>query len=454
MRRLIYSLSLITTLLPAMSHAQDEPTPLSLDDAIKYAIKHNYTLKNARLDIGIQNAQNKQVTAGALPHLNGKAELDDYIHAPVTFFPNDAINAINTTAHLPAGGFQSFSFFPKYASSVGLSASQVVFDGSLLIALKARKAVMELAERKADVSDATVRYNIIKAYNSLAIAYRQFHIIQSSLLYARSIQHDIAVTRKEGFAEKIDVERVDVQVNNLSTDSIRIANMLTVSEQMLKYNIGMPLDKEIILTDTSIDEHRNHIVELLNEETDYTRVPEYNLSLSALTLNEYNVKRYKYAALPSLSAFGNIGYNYSNDKFSEILKTNNYIFSELVGLQLNVPIFSGLQRVNQLKEAKLNVLKSKNDIANAKLGIDFQANTARTTLKNNLLQVANQKRNLALANDVLDLAQKKYKAGVGSNMEVTQAQTDQLRAQTNYFNAELDVINAEADLQKALGLLK
>jgi len=446
MRRLIYSLSLITTLLPVISHAQDEPTPLSLDDAIKYAIRHNYTLKNARLDVGIQQAQNAQVTASAYPKINGKGEFDDFINPQTSFIPGEFFGG-------PAGSFYPVTFTPKFANSAGISGSQVLFDGSLLVALKARKAVMELAERKADVTDATVRYNVIKAYNSLVIAYRQFYILESSLQYARSIQHDIAVTRQAGFAEKIDVERVDVQVNNLASDSLRIANVLTVSEQMLKYNMGMNLDKPIVLTDTNIDEHRSHIMELLNEDADYNRVPEYNLSLSALKLNEYNVRRYKLAALPSLAAFGNVGYNYSSNDFYRLFQ-DRYAFSSLVGLQLTVPIFNGFLRVNQLKEAKLNVLKSKNDIANAKLGIDFQANTARTTLKNNLLQAESQKRNLALANDVLDLAQKKYKAGVGSNMEVTQAQTDQLRAQTNYFSAELDVINAEADLQKALGLLK
>src|SRR6185437_9269396 len=126
----------------------------------------------------------------------------------------------------------------------------------------------------------------------------------------------------------------------------------------------------------------------------------------------------------------------------------------LVGIQLNVPIFNGLQRTNQVREAKLNIEKVNNSIENEKLTIDFQSAQARTTLHNSILQAQSQNRNLALANDVLDLAQKKYKAGVGSNLEVTQAQTDQLTAQNNYFSALLDVINAEADLKKALGLLK
>ena len=119
-----------------------------------------------------------------------------------------------------------------------------------------------------------------------------------------------------------------------------------------------------------------------------------------------------------------------------------------------MPIFNGLLRQNQVKEARINVEKSKNNIEYIKQTIDFQAASSRTTMKNAMLQVQSQHRNLDLSNDVLDLAQRKYKAGVGSNLEVTQAQTDQLRAQTNYFSALLDLINSEADLKKALGLLK
>jgi outer membrane protein TolC len=111
-------------------------------------------------------------------------------------------------------------------------------------------------------------------------------------------------------------------------------------------------------------------------------------------------------------------------------------------------------RANQVTEAKLNIEKSKNNIEYTKQNIDFQAAMSRTTLRNAILQVQSQRRNMELADDVLDLAQRKYKAGVGSNLEVTQAQTDQLRAQTNYFSALLDITNAEADLKKALGLLK
>ena len=313
---------------------------------------------------------------------------------------------------------------------------------------------MELARQNSQVTEENVRYNVYKAYNSLVIAYRQYNIIKSSLGYARSLEHDLEITRENGFAEKIDVQRTSVQVNNLASDSIRIGNMLKVSEDVLKYQIGMSMSTQIVLIDTNVETRRQAAIELLAVEGNYERVPEYNLLTTTLKLNEFNLKRYQLTALPSISAFGAAGYNYGSEKINDIFKFPNYLFNSTVGLQLNVPIFNGALRVNQVREAKLNIEKSKNSIENMKLTVDFQSAISRTSLQNAILEVQSQKRNMELSDEVLDLAQKKYKAGVGSNLEVTQAQTDQLRAQTNYFSALLDIINAEADLKKALGLLK
>jgi outer membrane protein TolC len=137
-----------------------------------------------------------------------------------------------------------------------------------------------------------------------------------------------------------------------------------------------------------------------------------------------------------------------------MFKFSKYNPYSMLGVTMNAPIFNGFVRSHQIRESRLNVEKTKNSIDNLKLAVGLQAANSRSNLKNSMLQVQSQKRNLDLANDVLDLAQKKYKAGVGSNLEVTNAQTELLRSQNNYFAALLDVINSEADLRKALGLLK
>jgi outer membrane protein len=428
--------------------------PLSLQACTDFAVQNNINIKNAKIDVLIQQAQNDQLLAAAYPHFSGSAGFNDFVNPPVSFFPNALLRGFPGFGNLPADGYTSVPFTPKYSSSATVNASQVVFDGNVFIALQARNTVMEMAEKASALTVENVKYNVFKAYNSLVIAYRQFAILKSSLAYARSIEHDISLVQKNGFAEKIDVQRTTVQINNLTTDSIRIANLLTMSEQLLKYQMGMDINTPIVLTDTVLDLRRKETAALLGEEKNYDRVPAYDLLQTQLKLNDFNIRRFKLSAYPSVAAVGNLGYNYSANDFSDMTKGSNYVFSSMIGLQLNVPIYSGKLRLNQLREANLNLEKTKNSIENMKQTIDFQVASSRTNLQNVVLQLRSQSNNLALAEEVLDLARSKYKAGVGSNLEVTEAQTDLLRSQTNYFSTMLDLVNAEADLKKALGLLR
>jgi outer membrane protein TolC len=430
--------------------AAQEVMRLSMAECMDYAMKHNNTVKNARIDVLIQDVQNKQTLSASRPHINARGEVD-YLYMPQKSF----LDASNFNSSVPKGTISSVAFSLPYASSIGATASQLVFDGAVFVALKARNSVMELAKHNEKATQESIRYNVYKAYNSLIIAYRQFEIIKNSLGFARSLERDLEITRKNGFAEKIDVERTSVQVNNLATDSIRIANLLTVSEDVLKYQIGLGMDVAIVLTDTAIEQHKTDALGLLAEEKNYERIPEYNVAATVVKLNEYNLKRYKYSALPTVNVFWAYGTNYGSDKFEHIFdKLYKYELNSVFGLQINLPIYNGGMRMQQVRESMLNIEKSNNNISLIKESIDFQVALSRTSLRNALLQVQSQKRNMELADDVLDLAQKKFKAGVGSNLEITQAQTDQLRAQNGYFSALLDVTNAEADLRKALGLLK
>jgi outer membrane protein len=454
MRRL--HITLIGLLFAASAASGQEVLHMSLAECTDYALKHHYSVKNAKIDVLIQDVQNKETLSASYPHVNGNVQATYFNIPQSSFIDVSTFPSSDTSVHIAPGTVRPVQFTVPYSATAGFTASQLIFDGSVFVAWKARNTVMEFARRNEKVTEESIRYNVYKSYNSIVIAYRQFDILKRSLAFARSLEHDLEVTRQNGFAEKIDVERTSVQVNNLATDSMRIANMVSVSEQLLKYQMGMDLMTTVILTDTNVEQKGQSVASLLAEEKNYERVPEYEVLSAALKLNEYNLQRYKLAALPTLSAFWGYGVNNGSASFNQLFYIDKYYHNSYssIGLQLNVPIYNGGLRANQVREARLNIEKSENNIANMKQTIDFQVATGRSNLRNAVLQTQSQKRNMELADDVLDLAQKKYKAGVGSNLEVTQAQTDQLRAETGYFSALLDVINAEADLKKALGLLK
>lgn len=435
---------------PVEERVSDAPVQLSLEQAIQYALRHNAAIKNARLDVALQKQKNREITGIALPQVNAREEISGYPNVIKTFVPASGFPGGNPNSD----EVLELQFVPKYSNTASLTGSQILFDGTVLVALQARNTIIQLTELGVKASEQDVRYNVTRAYYGLVVAQRQFTTLQQSLATFRDVLRDLTVLREQGFVEKIEVDRTQVQVNNLATDSLRTANLITLSEQLLKYNMTLPIDAQIVLTDTAVNDVLTSSANMLVGATDYNNRIDYSLLQTQLRLNEFDVKRYRYKALPTLAAFGTAAYTYANNDFREITKADNYIFYSLVGLRLDVPIFTGFTRKAQLEQAYLNVEKTRNNLQQLRLSIDLQSESARTTLRNAMLALQSNERNIELANTVLDLARKKYKAGVGSNLEVTQAQTELLQAQNRLFAAQLDVINATTDLQRAQGLFR
>lgn len=444
MKRISYSLLLMTFLLPAQLMAQNSNVlELSLEDAMNLAVRNNYQAKNARLDIKKQKALNAEVTGLAYPNISAKGEFNDYINQIQSFVPAEFVGG-------PAGTFIAVPFTPKFTSTASVTGSQLLFDGSVMVALQARKALLQLYTQMSEMTDQEIRYNINVAYNSIVVAQKQFKILQESIIYARSMTNDMEAMYDNGFIEKIELDRTHVNLNNLIADSLRIHNALEVNEQLLKFQMGIANHQEIELIDTDLNEYFKDAATMLLDQVDYMDRVDFRILQTQVDLNKYDMKRHQYSGLPQLSVFGSAAYTYSTNDFKDVFN-KPYIFYSLVGVQLKVPIFDGLQRRNRVKQAEITLLQTQNQLDNLKLGIDFEENRAKTMLKNSLISMNNQQRNLELAKNVLRLAKAKYDAGVGSNTEVALAQTDMLTAQNNYFQSLLNVVNAQADLKKALG---
>ena len=442
-------LAMLLSGINAEARSEMAARAMSLQDCIEFALRNSDTLKNARLNISKQMAVNNQVRALALPRVNLGGQLNYFPNPQQTLVPAGIFDGGQTEGYIPV------QFTPSWGSQVSLSGSQTLFDGTVMVALKARNTILDVVRQSAKLTEEDLRYQIQRAYFSNVIARAQYRNILRSLDVARDAAHDVEVLYQNGFAEKIDVDRSRVQLNNLETDSIRVSGLLETGEQALKFVIGMNITEPILLTDTSLQENLRNASLLLNDELDYNKRTEYNLLNTALKLNEANLRRYQLAGYPTLNLLGSSGYNYASNDFSDLTRfRKNYLFSTFVGLQLNVPVFNGLLRANQVREARIEIDKTQNNIHQLKLALDFQASQSQVSLKNALLAAESQKRNMELANSVLDLAMRKYKAGVGSNLEVNQAQGDLLISQNNYYTTLLEVINAQADAQKALGAFK
>jgi outer membrane protein len=273
-------------------------------------------------------------------------------------------------------------------------------------------------------------------------------LIDANLERLRKSLNDTEQMLKNGFVEKIDVDRLSVFNNNLNTEKENVIRLLALNVNLLKFQMGMSIGSNLTLTDKISDVNMG-AAPILVTETVYNKRIEYSLLQTQKKLNELDLKRYKSQFLPSVVGFGNYSANFQNDSFSSLYGTNYP--TSVIGLRVSVPIFSGFQKKYQVENAKLEIVKSDNNLINLQNAIDLEVSQARTTYLNGQKSLENQRRNMDLAKEVLRVTKIKYDQGVGSSLEVTTAETSLKEAQNNYINALYDMLINKVNLDKALG---
>lgn len=462
MRRIINYALIIALMIPVplMAQENDEvPLELNLDEAIAYAKKNQVKMKNALLDQKSSLAQNREVTALALPNLKTTGGINyaplvagflvpDFTKFGIQQYVNQ--DALNQQALQSTPDFLNFALQPKWTSTVTAELSQVLFDPSVMVALQARKKIEILAQKQVELTEQELTIAITKAYYDVLIAEAQKELLDKNVERITELRKETRAVYEVGLTEKIDIDRITVTLNNLKTQQTKVKQLVDLAYMSLKFQIGMPLEQPIALTDELIDNELN--AELLTRPFDKDNRIEYQMLKTQGTLLSYDLKRYKLGWLPTLSVFGNYGYTlYNNDKLFDSNPTEKWQDNALFGVQLSIPIFTGFKRRAQVLQAKYAYQKTKNDIENLESALELEKVNAQINLKANLSSLENQRENMKLAEEVYNIAKTKYKEGVGSSLEIMDAETSLKEAQTNYFNALYEAITARINLLKALG---
>lgn len=423
---------------PAQSYS------FSLADCIKYAYEHQDSVKNAQLDVLSAGYKVKETIGIGLPQVSGSVTFQDYLKAPVTVIDKSAFGVPGLS------GTTTAQFVPNYTNNFGVDLSQILFDGSYLVGLKASKTYKELSQRALVRSKISTNVTVTKAYYQVLVSNEQVKLLDANIKQLKQQFDQTTAQNKQGFVEKIDVQRLEVQYNNLVTTRENVARSIILYVQMLKFQMGMPIEYQLALTDkledVKLDEN---VAETTIDTAFYHKRIEFNLLETSTQLNQLDLKRKQAAYYPSLVAIGNTALGFQNNTLGTLY--NDSYPSTYIGLKLNVPIFNGFQRKYQIKQSEINVQKSQNDQANLKNALSLQAEAARVTYSNGIRSLANQKRNRELAAEVLRVSKIKYDQGVGSSIEVTQAQTALESADNDYIKALYDALVNKVNLDQAYG---
>lgn len=418
----------------------------SVDEAVKYALTNSTTAKNAALDEQSARAKVREITTIGFPQVNASYGISNNYIIQKVIIPDG-------TAFGGPPGPLALEFQPQYGGQAVLSINQLIFDGSYIVGLQAAQTYRELAQRASDITRTQVIYNVKTAYYNVLIARERQVILNINVARLDSTLTEMRIMLANGFVEKLDVDRLQLQRNNLVTDRDNAVRMAEIALALLKFQMNFPAKDPIDLRDKLAQVMLNN--ELLNSgTTDYNKVPEYKLLLTQKRAAELELKNVRAGYLPSLGAQATRGALAGSNSFDRVVNPSGdwYAFGA-IGLSIQVPIFDSFNKRYQAQQKKIGVLKVENGISDMRRLIDLSIDQAGSNLKNAIETIENQKGNLLLAEEVLEVSRKKYAAGIGSNLEVISAESDYRQAQTNYFAAVYTLLVAKLDLEKAKGEL-
>lgn len=415
----------------------------TVEQAVAYAKQNNVQVKNALLDYQVQQQTNREITSAAYPQLSANGTFQDFLKIPISLLPGVI------TGGAP-GTFIPVQFGTKFNASGGFDVSQLLFDGQVFVGLIARRKALDFYAKQTEITEEMINVNVQKIYYQLVVGKQQMTSIDANITRFEKLLNDTKEIYKQGFAEKLDVDKVSVQLNNLQTEKIKVQSQLDAGNAGLKFLMNMPQKDLLVLADSiTEDKIKNNI---LAGDYKYEDRKEYQFLTIAKTLNEYNVRRYKLSQLPTLAAFGSYSKNAQRQTL-DFFQGGSWFTTSVIGLRLSVPIFDGFAKSSRIQKAKIEVQRSNNSLEQLKASIDNDVVQARLKISAAVITLDNQKRNIELAEKVYNTTKIKYEQGLGNNQEIYNAQTELKVAQNNYYGSLYDAVIAKIDYLKATGKL-
>lgn len=440
MKKLLFGILGFTTIFQAQGQQA-----FSLKEAVDYAIVHHADVKNALVKRQDSELEIKEIKTTGLPQINGQLQ---YTYNAIV--PTQLIDAQNFDPTAAEGEVVKFKFGVPWSGQAGLSLNQLIFDATWLVGLRAAETYRQLADQQIVQSKVAVAENVTKAYYSALVAQERAELLKLNISQIDTLRYNTGEMFKQGFVEKLDLDRLSVQKNNLEAELSKVNNLISLTYQLLKFQMGFDVNQPISLKDKLEDQELKALSSVA-----YTVVnPEDRIEYQTLKTNRnllnLNVERYQKGALPNIAFSGTLGAGHSNTRFNPFEK---WFGSSALSLIVNIPIYdSGLRKI-QVERQRLNIIQLDNTSEMLRNSFKLENDQATVSLKNGLETLEVQRRNMALAEEILRVTKIKYQQGVGSNLEVVNAENDNRQAQTNYFAALYDVLVAKVDLDKAHGKL-
>ncbi|PPK85582.1 outer membrane protein TolC [Neolewinella xylanilytica] len=427
-----------------LSAQQANPPVFSLQDAVNYAYENANSIRNARVDILDAEQNIREQLSTGFPQISAALDYTRYLKVPVLPLP-EAFAALNPDPNAPAP--EGIAFQRKNNFTGGLNVSGMLFDGSFFVGLRAARASRDYFNLQLEDAQRQVRNQVTQSYFPVLLTSTNLEIVERNISNLEKLLRETEAQYEAGFVEQLDVDRLVLSLNNLRSTRNDLEQQRENALRALKFSLNFPENQPLDVSEDLEALELEVESAALSSDVPYQQRSEVRLLDQTLALQDLNIDLQKAAYLPRLSLVGSAQYQYQGDSFSD----GFWAPTALVGLSAAIPIYDFGGRSSRLERARLDKEKVVNQRDDLVRSIDLEVRNARGSFNAARDRLENTRQNQELAQRIYETTQIKYREGVGSSIEVVQAEQQLYEAQANYLNALYDTLVAKEDLYIALG---
>jgi outer membrane protein len=413
----------------------------SLKEAIAHALENNYAAINSSRDIEAAKKKKWETTTIGLPQINSNINYQNNLVIQKSVVPAEFFGG-------NPGEFQEVEFGVKHNMTANASLNQLLFDGSYLVGLQSAKVYLQISQNAKEKTDLEIREIVINAYGNVLLARESVKVLESNRKSLEKTLFETQETFKNGLIEEENVEQLQITFSQIKSMLSNAQKRETIALKMLKLVLGIDMDEELILKDNLDQLASENIVLNNNFDFSVTNTIDYKIGQNNEEASRLLLKLEKSKALPSLSATANFGYNSFSNTFSFLERDQNWFNFSNIGVGLNIPIFSSLGRTARTQQAKIAYEQAKTQLKETEQKLLLEFEKSKTDYEFSVEQYAVAKENLRLAERIENKQQIKFKEGISSSFEFTEAQRQLYAAQQDHLQAMVEVISKKATLDK------
>ena len=418
---------------------QNSSLNLTLKQAQDYAVSNNKAVKSAKLDVMASKAAVWETISAALPSVEGSGSFTDNLKLMTTLLPGEFFGQ--------PGEKIPVTFGSKYNTGVSVQASMLLFNAPLYIGIETTKLANKLSEQNLERTELDTKESVSTVYFLILVAEESLRILDSNIVNLNETLRSVKSMYQVGMAESTDVDQMMSNVTMAENSRSTLLRNIELDYNLLRFQLGVPGNTEVSLTETLenlIDQI--NVDAILSQNFDINNNVDYKLITMQEEISALTVMSQKASVLPTLAGFYTYGTNGMGDKVSD----QRWFPNSMVGLQISIPVFASGQRYTKIKKAQLDLNKARNNKALVTDQLLMQEKQLRYDLVNANLQYLSQKDNVEVSKRVYTSMENKYRQGMASSLELTQANSQYLQAENNYITSLMSLLQTKVALDKLM----